>query len=129
MKNLRLFEEFVNESEIQKVYLLNSKTNVNVETPIKNEFISGWEDSGDKNTYILVKARTYENPIIVSGSGAPSDYDIDKNGSIILIDDGNKTTKFPRDKYGVPGKILAIAHGMDEIKDFPKGKYALMVMK
>lgn len=135
MKKIMLFEQFLNEGERNRFSLLNTGEKIDTSNPMSNDLVSGWEGSGkeeDKMTYLLVKTYKYKNPIVIAGSGKPEGYGVDTEGeksNIALLDDINRTTKFTRDKWGDDGKVIAIAHGAEEIKKFPKGKYTFMVMK
>lgn len=139
MKNIILFEQFnaLNEGERNKFYLLNTSSKLNTEDPMSNDLVHGWESSGkedDKMTYLLVTTSKLKNPVIIAGSGDPEGYNVSTEGekaNIALLDDGNRTTRFARnnDRWGDDGKVIAIAHGAEEIKKFPKGKYTFVVMK
>lgn len=137
MKKIMLFEQFLNEGERNKFYLLNTGGKLDSTNPMDNEFVSGWEKSGkeeDKMTYLLVTTSKLKNPFIIAGSGSPDGYGVSVEGdkaNIALLDDGNRTTRFARnnDRWGDDGKVIGIAYGAEEIKKFPKGKYTFVVMK
>jgi|WetSurMetagenome_2_1015567.scaffolds.fasta_scaffold01001_27 hypothetical protein len=132
------FKEYINEDKerpYDNYYCLNSKSKINIKDPLKNEYIAHWEKNNDKSTFLLLSVETgYQkiSKVILAGSG--SDY-VKKGDKINCQDDGNKTTRLPREKSSSRGSwssnatVLMIANNAEEIKNFPAGNYPLWVMK
>jgi len=116
-----------------KIACLNSDSKIDTQNPLNNEFVQ------NKTAYFLLKLVGNDKTIILSGSGKTEEY-LKDNRDLYLFDDGNGTTKLPSlynrkakiyNPYyvGTLTKVLATANTPEEIKEFPKGKYQLYVMK
>lgn len=146
MKSIKeRIDEFIDSPRRPSFSCLSSTSKIKTTEPLKNEYVSDWESgkysAPSKDTYLLLDV-TKKGKIILSGSG--SGYKVKPGDWVELYDDGNKTTgmPFPYDhkfrggypdyKTKMPGrlaKVVAVAVGVEEIGNFPKGTYTLWVMK
>lgn len=123
MKHIKLFESFLDESVSNKFYLLTSDSVIDTKNPKDNEFVADWTNM----SYILVDAGS--KPFIMAGSGTLKYYEVEVGSTVVLLDDGNGTTRFGHG--GKQGTVLAVAESPEEMTsdEFPVGKFKLLVMK
>ena len=104
-----------------KIYVIKAD-NVSSANLLKNKYVKSW---GQNTCYLFV-----DNKFIVAGSGNV-EYYIGKNMQVMLLYDGNKTTKFPRSRFdAMYSNVNIYANNIEDfVKQLPKGNYKLYAMK
>lgn len=118
------------EQRASRFTVINSNSYISTKAPQANNYVADWSESSQM-AYLLIRLFDYSGqfkgrPIIVAGSSSAEDYGVTVGDELLLIDDGNRTTKFGR---GRDAKLIAVANDSDAIKTFPNGNYKLYVIK